>query len=354
MTSLQRRLHLAKGSCLRLKRWEYWPSWVLYAPVVVYLLWLGWRRKHLTLFTATNPTIPASGIIDESKAAILRQLRQSESAKVIPWLALPHDFSDKQTRVEAWMEKEGLDYPIVAKPDVGQRGSGVHLLHSRVELMHLLSRDFDRNILLQAYDNRCEYSVFLARNPEGLGFEITSLTKKSLPEVIGDGHSNLESLILKHPRHVASARQLLAMNENRRLEVPTAGSRLRLSVVGAHCRGACFFDGRHLASPALLKSLADMLDDSGLNFGRFDLMADNDEQLKMGRNLGIIEFNGVSSESTHIYDPKTPLSQAWRDLLAQWRWAVELGHHYQRQGVATTGLLDIARTLRSYRSKSSF
>ena len=144
------------------------------------------------------------------------------------------------------------------------------------------------------------------------------------------------------------------MNEARLRQIPKAGSLQRLSVVGAHCRGACFFDGRHLASPALLNSLAEVLDHSGLNFGRFDLMADNDEQLQMGRNLGIIEFNGVSSESTHIYDPSTPLGQAWKDLLAQWRWAVELGQHYHREGVPTTGLLDIAKTLRSYRSKASF
>ncbi|MCB1036820.1 MAG: VTT domain-containing protein, partial [Acidobacteria bacterium] len=62
---------LLRGKLRRLVRWEYWPPWVFYPPVVAWILWLGVRHRSPTLFTAANPAIPASGFIGESKSRIL-------------------------------------------------------------------------------------------------------------------------------------------------------------------------------------------------------------------------------------------------------------------------------------------
>ena len=55
----------------RLTRWEFWPAWLFYLPVVGYVLYLAFRHRSLTLFTAVNPAIPAGGFIGESKFEIL-------------------------------------------------------------------------------------------------------------------------------------------------------------------------------------------------------------------------------------------------------------------------------------------
>mgnify|MGYP003694703213 CR=1 FL=1 len=76
----RRRLFTRRGRRLlgaawtRTVRWEYWPPFVFYAPVALYVLWLGVRHRGLTLFTAANPGIEAGGFINESKAAILTAL----------------------------------------------------------------------------------------------------------------------------------------------------------------------------------------------------------------------------------------------------------------------------------------
>ncbi|MEO0974776.1 MAG: alpha/beta fold hydrolase, partial [Pseudomonadota bacterium] len=62
---------LLYGRWQRLSRWEFWPPWVFYAPLVVYILYLGVRFRGMTVFTAANPAIPASGFVGESKLDIL-------------------------------------------------------------------------------------------------------------------------------------------------------------------------------------------------------------------------------------------------------------------------------------------
>jgi hypothetical protein len=51
------------GRLRRVTRWEFWPPWAFYPPVVMYLFYLGLKYRNLTLFTAANPGIPDGGFI---------------------------------------------------------------------------------------------------------------------------------------------------------------------------------------------------------------------------------------------------------------------------------------------------
>jgi hypothetical protein len=300
-----------------------------------------------------NPNIPASGVIDEPKSDILSLLKDSPSAQVIPWVLI----SAKDTQQErehkwtSWMEEHQLSFPIVLKPNEGQRGDGVRLMENKTTLQQFFNSNPRHKTLLQAFDARQEYSVFIWRHPQTFAFEIFSITIKTLPSVTGDGTSTLEKLILKHPRHVAMASHLLNVNADRKNKVFNNGETIQLSMVGAHCKGATFTDGRHLKSQALLNGLAPVLEHSGINFGRFDLMADNDTALQRGDNLGIIELNGVTSEATHIYSEGLSVLQAWRDMIQQWRTAIELGQRCHREGAPTTSLMGIWNMLKQYQRK---
>ncbi|MDX1672223.1 MAG: alpha/beta fold hydrolase, partial [Balneolaceae bacterium] len=55
----------------RLTRWEFWPPYVIYIPVCLYIIVLWWRHSRLTVFTAANPGIEDGGFIGESKSEIL-------------------------------------------------------------------------------------------------------------------------------------------------------------------------------------------------------------------------------------------------------------------------------------------
>lgn len=51
----------------RLYRWEFWPPYIFYPPVILYIAYFGIRFRSLTLFTAANPAMAAGGFIGESK-----------------------------------------------------------------------------------------------------------------------------------------------------------------------------------------------------------------------------------------------------------------------------------------------
>ena len=117
-------------------RWEYWPMWLFYPPIIGFVLWKMVRHRSITMLTAVNPCMPASGLVYESKGDILSHLQKFGSPvglfEVIP---LDWDLERKKTCLSEFMSDQGLSYPIVLKPDVGQRGQGVEVIDSEEEAM---------------------------------------------------------------------------------------------------------------------------------------------------------------------------------------------------------------------------
>ena len=71
-----------------------------------------------------------------------------------------------------------------------------------------------------------------------------------------------------------------------------------------------------------------------------------------GRNLKIVELNGVSSEATHIYDPKLSLFQAYRILFEQWEIAFEIGSENRARGCKPATVDELIKFLVQYRTIS--
>ncbi|MDX1502972.1 MAG: alpha/beta fold hydrolase [Thermoanaerobaculia bacterium] len=312
----------------RKREWEFWSPWVFYPPLVVYYLLLALRHRSLTLFTAANPALPGGGFLGESKSAILDRL---PADAVAPYRLLPAE-GDRAAELAAFLAERDGRLPVVLKPDVGQRGAGVHVVRT-LEKAHEVLESCDADLLVQEYVAGAEFGVFYVRPPERESGTVFSITRKLLPEVTGDGRRTLEELILADPRAVALARSYLAGLGDRALRVPAPGERVRITELGTHCRGAIFLDGSHLATPALARRLDEISRPfEGFHFGRYDLRAPSEEALTEGRGLVVLELNGVSSEATHIYDPKHSLIHAYRVLFRQWRLAFEIGRANRARG----------------------
>jgi membrane protein DedA with SNARE-associated domain len=331
---------LLLGRWRRLTRWEFWPLWAFQTPVVLHWLLLAIRHRRPTLFTAANPAIPAGGFVLESKSAILGAL----PPEVVPRFArleLPDDPEERMVAAQGALEQLGLDFPVVGKPDVGERGTGVAVLRDG-EALRLWLETAPRVSLLQEYAAGEEFGVFYVRRPSEARGSIFSITRKAFPEVTGDGVRSLDELILADDRAVCMAPVYLERNAERLDEVPAAGERVPLVDIGNHCRGTVFRDGRPLATPALAERV-DRIAQAfpGFYFGRFDLRAPSAEALQRGEGLKVIELNGVTSEATHIYEPGASLFAAWRTLFAQWRLAFAIGAENARAGarVATAAEL---------------
>lgn len=325
------------SSWIRFSRWEFWPPWAAYAPVLCYVLGLAARHRSLTVFTAANPAIPAGGFIGESKIDILRGLGPACVARSL-FLegALPAAL--KTERAEAFLSSLERQLPIVVKPDQGQRGAGVTVARTREALYARLDQA-RADTIVQEYVPGLEFGVFYVRRPSETRGRILSITEKRLPSVTGDGCSTLEELILNDAETVGMARFHRRQHADHLYQVPANGQVVTLGDCGSHCRGARFDDGGALLTPALeqaIEAIAARFD--GFHFGRFDLRVPSREALMRGKDITILELNGVTSEVTHIYDPQVSLIAAYRALCGQWRLAFEIGAENAARGARVWSL----------------
>jgi membrane protein DedA with SNARE-associated domain len=346
-----RRLLLSRWR--RLTRWEFWPLPVFQLPVFLAVLALGLRFRHPTLFTAANPGIPAGGFVLESKSEILSAIRAPDVVPRFRKLVLADAAHERVPAVLAAHAEGGFGWPVVGKPDVGERGAGVTVIRSAAEL-ETWAREAPREAILQEHVAGAEFGVFYVRRPAEAAGRLFSITAKEFPEVVGDGRRTLEELVLADDRAVCQARLHLDRLAARLDEVPAAGERVRLVEIGNHCRGTTFRDGRALATPELARRIDEIAKSfPGFYFGRFDLRTESAESLRAGVGLRVLEVNGVTSEATHIYEPGASLIAAWRTLFRQWRLAFEIGRDNAARGARPTGPGELLRLLAERRRRAA-
>jgi membrane protein DedA with SNARE-associated domain len=368
-----RRLWSARWT--RRLHWEFWSPWVFYVPAACWYLLLALRHRSLTLPTVANPGMDGGGFIGESKAAILRDLVAGradaqrfvvrtlllpavesavESAAAGALGAAPGAAAERCATLAAWMTAERLHFPIILKPDVGQRGSGVRRVHGEAEARAYLEA-LPLAVAAQEYaPGPHELGVFWVRPPGAPRGVIFSTTEKFFPEVVGDGEHDLEDLILLHPRAALMSNTFFRRHQDLLDWVPGVGAHFALVTSGNHCQGTLFKDGRRLATEALrarLDALADGF--PGLYLGRFDLRAPDLEALQRGEAFQIVELNGATAEATHIYDPDFgPLRGpvvAYRTLFRQWSIVFRVAAANRAAGARPLGARELLRRVLAFR-----
>lgn len=300
---------------LKIFVWEYWPMWMGILPTLFFWLWFALRTRRLFFFSAVNPSIETGGMMGESKIDIMRYL---------PSEFLPHTvFVKKGTPWEEVAEavrKEGLPYPLIAKPNVGERGFLVVVVHDEAMLRAYHTRN-DMDFLIQEFVSLpLELSILYHRFPEAEKGAVTSVCLKEFLSVTGDGRSSVRQLMDREPR----ARLQIARFEKESPEklawAPANGERLLLEPIGNHCRGTKFLSGNHLID-AELTAVFDRISHrmEGIHYGRFDMKCSSLEDLRKGHGFKILEFNGVSADPAHVYDPSIPVWKKYRDIYRHWK-----------------------------------
>jgi len=344
-----RRLLLSRWR--RLTRWEFWPLAIFYIPITARIAALALRHRSLLLATAVNPGIAGGGFAGERKSRILGAFRARHDlllASELVSAASPPELRGERAR--AFIAAARLSWPIVVKPDVGERGSGVVIARSLAQLEESLTAAHS-DVLVQEYAPGLELGIFYVRHPDEPRGRIVSITEKQLTHVTGDGERTLERLILEDERALCMARLFLRRFAARLDEVPAAGERVELVEVGTHSRGALFLDGWRHWTPALEVSV-DELSRSlpGFYFGRYDIRVVSLAELPEGRGFKVVELNGLTAEATHVYDPKYGLFEAYRVMFEQWRLAFEIAAANRRRGARPSTLRELASLLRDRRN----
>jgi membrane protein DedA with SNARE-associated domain len=339
---------LWRHASARAERWlrpEFWPSWLVYAPLAPWLAWLAARHGGIGTLGAANPGFEDGGFVGESKFAILQALPPewtAAAAIIAPGdpLARLRAFDDA-LRVGAW------SWPVILKPDVGQKGVGVRRIGSRDEAAAYLAVEPGAVIVQRFHPGPYEAGIFYYRRPDEPRGRIFSVTDKRFPALVGDGAATVEQLLWDHPRYRLQVPLFLKRHDGTR--VLADGERLPLVTAGNHCQGAVFLDGAELITPELSARIDEIARRvPGFYIGRFDVRYASLEAFRRGDDLTIVELNGVTSESTNIYDPGYGAWRAWRTLARQWQLVFEIGHANRARGAQALNLRRLLKLTLAY------
>ena len=329
---------------IRLGSWEYWPMHLVYTPVYLYWVYLSVKARAFVFFSAANPGIEFGGFFEDSKQAIYEKIPACWLPKTLFFAA-----GTETDQILSAIEQQSIGYPLIAKPNYGERGFLVEKIQTETELRAYLSAH-QIDLIIQAYVAEPEeIGVLYYRYPGQERGVITSLTLKKYLSVQGDGTSSLRELILASPRARLQLNTLEGLLGDQMEDILPAGLSRELISIGNHCRGTTFLNGNHLIDDALVQrfdELSHQLD--GIYFGRFDVKCRSLDDLKAGKHAYILEINGVKSEPTHIYQPGFSLWKAYGVLFRQWKTIYEISMANHARGVAFPALPETLRRFRAY------
>ena len=304
---------IKKSKIIKLTQWEHWATPMFYVPVLPYAFWQAIKLRSLTFFLHVNPAIKNSGDGTESKYKTICLVPKEFRPKSI-LVTINENFNEVLHKIE----KATIDFPLIAKPDMGFRGLLVSKINSVDELKRYLQKNNSVAILIQEYIRlKEECGIFYHRLPNAAKGKISSITLKKFLSVIGDGKSTLSELILEDKRAMLYYDLLQNIHQEKMEEIPEKNKKLILTVIGNHSKGTQFLNGNHLINKDLEASF-DVLNKQikGWFYGRLDIKYNTFEELQRGENFKILEINGILAEPTHIYDASVKGATYFKALIA--------------------------------------
>lgn len=319
--------------------WEQLPWPIQYYPL--------FKRyyPHIRKISAVNPGISGyGGLIGASKYEILSKLAPS----AVP-LTLFIDKGTPYSEIEKAVRNSPLkfpDAPVICKPDVGERSSGVKKIHSFMELETFFSR-VSQDYLIQEYvPGPEELAVSCFRNADTGKLEVLAIVRRIIPQTTGDGHATIKELVLAQQQLSSHEREaILASYSAERLEtVPSEGERLLLSPVAALAYGTTIevVDKEYYAEEfrkveEYMQSIASAADGTlyeGFHYGRFDFRAESLEALFAGK-AKVLELNGTAAMPLHACAPGLSLEARYSLFIQLFDLLLEIAERNHNQGTGT-------------------
>ena len=324
---------------------EHIPNSILYIPVGIYYLFLSLRYHSLTLPSASNPMIEMGGFMGESKASVMNLVgneQQKWIAEFVSALCNGTGAEEVHRNALSLMKEKNLEFPIVAKPDIGWNGYGVRLIEDSSHLLQYISTfpQGEKIVLQRPVPHDGEAGVFYVRIPGEPNGRICSVTLRYFPFVTGDGKSTLRQLIQTDERTKLRAHFYLGRKSehvgfrNEDLDqIPAEGELIRLSFIGSLRVGGLYRDATHLITSdlndrfdAISKSIPEFY------FGRFDIRFESVDLLMKGEGFSIIEINGAGAEAIQAWDPKVSLFELYREFFKSYKLLFRIGNMNRSRG----------------------
>jgi hypothetical protein len=290
----------------------------------------------------------SGGMMGESKYEVLNLVPDDLRPKTI-LIKLPHTKLEVLRRIK----EASLTFPLIFKPDLGERGWMVRRIDSLENLEDYLSEIKIDFIIQEFVDLPLEFGVYYIRFSNEQNGTVNSITAKEFLSVQGDGEKTLMELIHENER---ASLQLASLKEKYKLslnEVIPRGKSMELVSIGNHCLGTKFLNANHLITPRLCDSFDSISKKiNGFYFGRFDLRCATYADLENGK-IKIVELNGCGAEPSHIYHPGASLWKGIGDLITHWHNLYLVSKENHQRGVAYISFQEGLSIYKKFRALNS-
>jgi hypothetical protein len=313
----------------KLSNWEAWPFKLIYAPLVPFWVWYMIKSRAVWFFTPSNPKLTFGGMEGEPK----REMYDLLPLHLYPttFNILPaEDFNIVMEKLKA----SSIVYPLIVKPEVGGQGILFRKIDTEAEFKHYHSIMTFEYIVQEMVHYNMEVSVFHIRHPKDKKGIVTGFLHKIPLNVMGNGASTLEELILNNPKSANRVEELKTKHIDKWNIIIPANEKYILSYAANHNRGAHFIDLKHEIDDRLVAVFDKLsIEINDFFYGRYDIMCNSVADLKEGKNYTILEYNGCGAEPNHFYDTGYTLGAAYKEILKHWKALYEISKYNKSKGV---------------------
>lgn len=285
------------------------------------------------------------GMFGESKFDVLTLVPEQYKPKTI-LIKYPVSFHELVQK----LKETDLKFPLVFKPDLGERGFMVKRIFNESDVETYLEKIRADFLIQELIDWPVECGVFYTRFPDKPKGEVTSVVIKEMLSVTGNGLSTLQELILSTPRAKLQWEVLKEVYASRLNEIVATGERIELISIGNHCLGTKFLNGEQYIN----KRLSDTFDHISKQipefyFGRYDLRCQSMEDLYEGKIM-VMELNGCGAEPAHIYQPGYSLWKALGVMATHWKNLYRISMQNHKRGVKFVSFVEGKRIYKHFKA----
>lgn len=321
------------------------PAWRNGMLILAQWVWLSVLYRSITLPSCANPALTAGGLVGEGKMEYMAIMGERARAATARTTSVVITGAGSLGEVEAAIERIGLSYPLVVKPDLGWCGFGVRRINGRDALaLYVAAYPAGERLVLQEWlgaDD--EAGLFYMRRPGALSGELIGVLLRHFPRVVGDGVHTVGQLQDADRRAWRLGRDGASEPCCDISRIPARGEVVRIASVSSTRVGGGYEDGTPHITPELLRAVDSIARDmTDFHAGRFDVKYDRLADLRAGQ-FRIIEVNGAGSEAVHAWDPSFGLRQAYGIVFAKQRRLFAIGSEMRRKGHLPLGSLALLR-----------
>jgi hypothetical protein len=321
-------------------RWKYWPTALFYVPVMLYVLLIAATKAgKVFYFAAANPDVPLGGFSGDSKFAILARVPE----EILPaTVVITRDAVSFDT-VKAQLDESGIQFPLIVKPDSGERGFLVKKLNNIDELVHYHYAHDMTYIIQEFISCPMEFSVLV--HNAGNNFQISSFIQKEYMSLTGDGCSTIKDLVMNS--HKSCFKKDVCRNLTHEFSRVLRNGEIYVPMnIGNLSYGTSFINLGASIDDEMTTAFKKINDSIGLfNYARYDLKCNSLADLKAGK-FYVMEINGVKGEPLHIYsDGFTGLLNAYREVYRHWGFVYDISRRNMNNGAKCPGLREGAKMI---------